>query len=520
MDQKNHSQNNVYFQDYKHTSPDERRADVKALNHNPDNSVIIISIIAVLGMLAAGGYYIFQNSTSVSELLSKHTQDNSNNDTIASTQVDTTDQESDFEPLDLDLIEGIDLVAEDLVEESRSAPHITEPQVSELKTGDTVKQPDVAEENWVTVKIQKGDSLSKIFDRLNLSHKDAIAVASSENMKSLNYLTVGQELEIEIDAEHKFTGLKYQVNQLKSLVVSKDTDGKFVTETHEVEPTVRIRDVTAPIQGNLFSTAEKLNISNRVIGKLSTIFRWDIDFARDIQNGDRFSVIFEEKYVGDEMMATGEILAAEFVINGNITRAIRHEDKDGNTHYYTPEGKSLKKAFMRNPLKFVNITSGFTHRRYHPVLKKWRAHKGVDYGAPRGTPIMTTADGVIEHIGRKNAYGKTIVINHGQGYSTLYAHMNSYNKGLKKGSRVKQGQIIGFVGRTGLATGNHLHYEFRVNGKHVNPLAVDLPRSLPIDSEELNKFIAQSEKWVRRLDALQGQSVASITSQTLIPPSI
>ncbi len=518
MDQKNHSQNDVYLHDYKYASPDDRRADVNTLNRNSNNSTIIVSIVAVVSMLAASGYYVFQNSNVVSEFLvdQKQNKDKTNHQD----QADTAIQETDFTPLDLDLIESINLV-----EEPRSTPIITEPQTTtvkapEIEAESSIQEPETVEENWVRVKIRKGDSLSKIFERLNLSHKDAIAVASSENMKSLNYLTVGQELEIEIDSEQQFAGLKYQVNRLKSLVVSKDADGKFVTQTHEVEPTVRIRDVTAPIQGNLFSTAEKLNISNRVIGKLSTIFRWDIDFARDIQNGDRFSVIFEEKYVGDEVMATGEILAAEFIINGNITRAIRHQDKDGNAHYYTPEGKSLKKAFMRNPLKFVNITSGFTHRRYHPKLKRWRAHKGVDYGAPRGTPIMTTADGVIEHLGRKNAYGKTIVINHGQGYSTLYAHMNGYKKGLKKGSKVKQGQIIGYVGRTGLATGNHLHYEFRVKGKHVNPLAVDLPRSLPIDSEELNEFIAQSEKWVRRLDVLQGQSVAYINSQTLIPPSI
>ena len=229
-------------------------------------------------------------------------------------------------------------------------------------------------------------------------------------------------------------------------------------------------------------------------------------------------MIFEEQYINDELIVTGDILAAEFIINGNITRAIRHKDEKGNSHYYTPEGKSLRKAFMRNPIKFAKVTSGFTKRRYHPVLKKWRAHKGVDYGAPKGTPIMATADGVISHLGRKGAYGKAIVIQHGKSYSSLYGHMNSFRKGLKNGGRVKQGQIIGYVGSTGLATGPHLHYEFRIDGKHVDPLAIDLPRSLPIDSDELSEFIAASEKWIRRLDALQGQPIAKVDADS--QPSI
>ena len=372
--------------------------------------------------------------------------------------------------------------------------------------------------NWISVKIKKGDSLSKIFNRLGLSHKEAIALASASNMKSLNYLTVGKKIEIKTTTDNEFASLKYKINKIKTIEVNKDESGEIVSTIEELEPQTRIKDVTAPIEDNLFSTADKLNIPNRIISKLSTIFRWDIDFARDIKQGDRFSLIFEEQYINDELIVSGDILAAEFIIDGNITRAIRHQDELGNSHYYTPEGKSLRKAFMRNPIKFAKVTSGFTKRRYHPVLKKWRAHKGVDYGAPKGTPIMATADGVISHIGRKGAYGKAIVINHGKSYSSLYGHMKGFRKGLKNGGRVKQGQIIGYVGSTGLATGPHLHYEFRIDGKHVDPLAVDLPRSLPIDSEELSEFIAASEKWIRRLDALQGQPIATVEATS--EPSI
>jgi len=502
----------MYLQDFKHTTTD-NLCTVNSSEEVKKTSALTYSCAAALiGLVAVGGYYAYQNPDSVSFVFSdsdKNSEQISGLEEISS--LEGLSDLSDIQPLDLDLIENIDLA-----EEPRPPTIIAEPQNAPQELA---VEPEEVINEWISVTIKKGDSLSKIFDRLNLSHKDAISLAATENLKSLNYLSVGQNLEIEVDQSKQFTGLRYQVNRLKSLVVSKDQTGEFLTETHEVEPTIRVRDVTAPILGNLFSTAENLNVSNRVISKLSSIFRWDIDFARDVQDGDRFSVIYEEKSVDDEVMSTGDILAAEFIINGKITRAIRHVDKDGNAHYYTPEGKSLKKAFMRNPLKYVNITSGFTHRRYHPVLKKWRAHKGVDYGAARGTPIMATADGVIKHIGRKNAYGKTVVLDHGEGYSTLYAHMSRYKKGLKNGSKVTQGQIIGYVGRTGLATGNHLHYEFRVNNKHVDPLAIELPRSLPINSDELNHFIAKSEKWVRRLDALQGQSVASLNS-SLTPPSI
>ena len=504
MDQKNRSQKSMYLKDFKHTNQEYSDTTSKSVEENSKNSFSTYLVISVLCLFAVGGYYSYQNPELISNQFSKTTQENNQ----------STDNNA-FEPLDLDLIENIELA-----QEPRTTAIIAEPQSDNIVSTESTLDAEIAEENWISVTIKKGDSLSKIFDRHNLSHKDAIGLATTENLKSLNYLMVGQNLEIQTGKDNSFKGLKYQVNRLKSIVVNKDSNGEFLTETHEVEPTVRIRDVTAPIEGNLFSTAENLNISNRVIGKLSSIFRWDIDFARDIQNGDRFSVIFQEKSVDGEVMATGDILAAEFIINGNIVRAIRHEDKDGDAHYYTPEGKSLKKAFMRNPLKFVNITSGFTHRRYHPVLKKWRAHKGVDYGAPSGTPIMTTADGTIQHLGRKGAYGKAIVINHGEGYSSLYGHLKNYKTGLRNGSKVKQGEIIGYVGQTGLATGNHLHYEFRIGGKHVDPLAVDLPRSLPINSDELNEFKMASKEWVRRLDALQGQSVAYLNSSLRSPPSI
>ena len=508
MNQKNHSQRNVHLQDLKNTTSSE----IYTVSNKSNSLIWSVLIIAAI-LFVAASIYNKNNNSGNEQTRSTNQIDESIYGTLSQTQPSQ-------QPLDLDEIESLSLDQERkpvavieqslVIDEESSQDKPTPPEDDSLVVDANRLNPE-PQLRWISVEIEKGDSLSKIFERLDLPHKDAIAIASDEQMKTLNYLIVGQKLEIKISSEGEFSGIKYRVNKLKTLEIDKTESGELVSKIEELEPLVRIRDVTAPIDNSLSNTALTLQIPNRVISKLSSIFRWDIDFARDIKEGDRFSLIFEEKFLGDELIETGDILAAEFIINGNITRAIRHQDANGNSQYYTPEGKSLRKAFMRNPIKFARVTSGFTKRRYHPVLKKWRAHKGVDYGAHKGTPIMATADGIINHIGRKGAYGKAVVINHGKDYSTLYGHMSGFRKGLKNGTRVTQGQIIGYVGSTGLATGPHLHYEFRIAGKHVDPLAIDLPRSLPIDSQELNEFIAASEKWIERLDALQGEPVASLS---------
>jgi murein DD-endopeptidase MepM/ murein hydrolase activator NlpD len=230
------------------------------------------------------------------------------------------------------------------------------------------------------------------------------------------------------------------------------------------------------------------------------IFAWDVDFALNLQDGDRFAVVFEKRLVDGKMVETGEILSAEFVNDGKVYTAVRFVDSRGEVAYYTPEGNGLRKAFLQTPLDFARISSHFSLGRKHPILNTIRAHKGVDYAASTGTPVKTTADGKITFLGNKNGYGKVVEISHGAKYSTLYAHLSKYKSGFKTGSTVKQGDVIGYVGQTGLATGPHLHYEFRIDGAHVNPETAKFPRSMPMDKAQLAKFKSQTQALVAELN--------------------
>ena len=236
--------------------------------------------------------------------------------------------------------------------------------------------------------------------------------------------------------------------------------------------------------------------------KLAEIFGWDIDFALDLRRGDSFSVIHEEKYWHGRKTADEPILAAEFVNRGRVFRAIAFRDANGYSTYYTPEGMSVRRPFLRTPMEFSRITSRFSSGRFHPILKKWRAHKGVDYGAPVGTPVRATATGRVRSLGWNGGYGKRVVIRHNATYSTVYAHLSRYNPKLHVGSFVDQGQTIGYVGATGLASGPHLHYEFQVNGVHRNPLTFRFPGSTPIALEQRDEFMRLANTWSARLDLI------------------
>jgi murein DD-endopeptidase MepM/ murein hydrolase activator NlpD len=245
-----------------------------------------------------------------------------------------------------------------------------------------------------------------------------------------------------------------------------------------------------------------------MIMELAAIFGWDIDFALDIRRGDHFTVVYQEYYLEGKKVRDGDILAAEFTNQGKSYRAIRYVDADGNAGFYTPEGLSLRKAFLRTPVKFSRISSRFTLHRKHPILNRIRAHKGVDYAAPRGTPIRATGDGKVVFRGRKGGYGRTIVIQHGSKYSTLYGHMSRYNGKVKLGRRVRQGQVIGYVGSSGLATGPHLHYEFRIDGVHRNPLTVKLPVAEPIAKRYRDDFQKLATPLIAQLELLTRSLVA------------
>jgi murein DD-endopeptidase MepM/ murein hydrolase activator NlpD len=243
--------------------------------------------------------------------------------------------------------------------------------------------------------------------------------------------------------------------------------------------------------------------------ELANIFGWDVDFALEIRSGDRFSLIYEEEYLDGQKYGNGPILAAEFINQGKTFRALRYEDEQGRSSYFSPDGKSMRKAFLRAPVDFRRISSRFTRSRWHPVLGKKRPHRGVDYAAAIGTPIKAAGDGRVIFRGKKGGYGNTVIIKHGSQYTTLYGHLSKFRRKVKNGSRVRQGQTIGYVGKTGLATGPHLHYEFRVNGTHRNPLTVKLPAAAPLKAKYRADFSKKSAPLLARLDLISDTMVAN-----------
>lgn len=276
---------------------------------------------------------------------------------------------------------------------------------------------------------------------------------------------------------------------------------------------IRLAYVAGTIERSLFEAGQEAGLSDPLIFKLAEIFGWDIDFALDVQPGDNFGVAYEQKFWLGRKIGDGPILAAEFSNQGTVYRAIGFRGPSGSIGYYTPEGQNLKRTFLRTPVKFSRVSSRFTKSRYHPILKLWRAHNGVDYAAPAGTPVRATASGRIISLGWNGGYGNTVVISHGGAFSTLYAHLSGHRANLKTGQRVEQGEVIGYVGKSGLATGAHLHYEFLVNGKHQNPLTFNFPGGDPIAPEVRDGFLQIANEWVSRLQLISSRHLATAATQ-------
>lgn len=353
----------------------------------------------------------------------------------------------------------------------------------------------------VAVKIRRGESLSHVFRRLGLNHGELLEiVASHPHNRQLTKLRTGESIRITYDSDQKVHELFYQPSLTKVLQITRNGDS-FDTELTTIPLESRQAFVHGKIRQSLFSAGKTSKVPGHLLHQLVSLFQWDIDFGRDIHNGDSFSILYEEKYLEGRKVSTGNILAAEFVNQGKAYRAVRYIDQHGNTEYYTPEGRNLKKRFIRTPVKFARISSKFSLGRWHPILHHMRKHNGVDYAAPTGTPIKATANGRIVFKGRKGGYGNAIVIDHGDKYSTLYGHMSAFAKNFHVGSRIRQGEVIGYVGMSGLATGPHLHYEFLVNGVHRDPLSSKLPTGEPIPASQLRKFRANSRLYLAHLQS-------------------
>lgn len=354
---------------------------------------------------------------------------------------------------------------------------------------------------WVSVRVKSGQTLSTVFDAEGLPPEEWIAVLRlGGDALRLKSIRAGDILKLRKDGD-RLAELNYVLDERRTLNVRRSGE---ILESVTLEATIEHRPTyaTASIENSLFLTGQNAGLSNGMIMQLADIFGYDIDFALDIRRGDRFTVIYEQLFKDGQKLRDGNILAAEFVNQGDTYRAVRYTSPDGTSAYYTPQGQSLRKAFLRTPLDFARVSSGFSLARRHPILNKIRAHKGVDYAAGTGTPIKASGDGRITFQGVKGGYGKVVVIRHGGSVETLYAHLSRYRAGLGVGSRVRQGQVIGYVGKTGLATAPHLHYEFLVGGVHKNPLKVVLPRANPLPQALLTKFQLSAAPLLAQLDSL------------------
>ena len=341
---------------------------------------------------------------------------------------------------------------------------------------------------WIEHEVRPGDSLAKIFRDNDLSPRLLQNILrSGKEATHLKTLRPKDKLRIHLNEEEQFAELHLQLDALRSVKFSATEVGIESTKVRK-ETEAMATAVSGVIDHTLFGSASKAGLPDAITMKMAKIFGWDIDFALEIRAGDKFTVIYEELWADGKQVGSGNVIAAEFVNQGRTHRAIRYKDSSGKADYYSPDGMPLRKTFFRTPVKFTRISSGFTNRRWHPVLKRARAHKGVDYAAPSGTPIIATGDATVEYSGWKSGYGRTVYLRHGRKYRTVYGHMSRIARGLKPGNRVRQGQIIGYVGQSGLATGPHLHYEFHVDGIHRNPLTVKAPISDPLPTKEMKRF--------------------------------
>ncbi|MEW6353485.1 MAG: peptidoglycan DD-metalloendopeptidase family protein [Pseudomonadota bacterium] len=365
----------------------------------------------------------------------------------------------------------------------------------------------LSEQDWHTLIVKRGDNLSSIFLRLGLDSQQLQDVLElGPETATLARLMPGETIRVRIGANKELQGLVYDVDE-NSLRIHREQDKlRAVGVKHDLE--TRLSYATGVIESSLFESGQQAGLSDNMILAMAEIFGWDVDFAQDLREGDSFTVLYEEQYLAGEKVRDGAIVAAEFTNRGKTYRAVRFTESDGVASYYTPEGLSMRKAFLRTPVKFTRISSGFTLARFHPILHRMRAHKGVDYAGPVGTPIKAASDGKVIFKGVKGGYGNTVILQHFGKYSTLYAHMAGFARGLKQGSSVRQGEIIGYLGKSGLATGPHLHYEFRVNGVHQNPLTVPLPKAEPIQAKYKNTFTKQARSLVAQMDMFKTSRLA------------
>lgn len=353
--------------------------------------------------------------------------------------------------------------------------------------------------------MRPGDSLARIFKRLKISPRELQAIIDSgPTAARLKRIYPGHQLTFLVTADRSLVSVSYTPGPLETLVFERQGDvfaAKHVTR--EPERVTAYRHAT--IDHSLFIASQRIGLDDDITLRFAQIFQWDIDFVLDIRKGDEFYVLFEEKYLDNKFIGFGDVLAAEFINQDEHYQAIRYVDENGDAGYFNPAGDSMRKAFLRAPVEFTRISSNFNLKRLHPIRKAVAPHRGIDYAAPTGTPILAAGDGRVVKATRNQASGNYVVVQHGEQFQTKYLHMSKFGRGVRKGAKVNQSQIIGYVGATGWATGPHLHYEFLVNGVHRNPRTVPMPKAKPIAPAERGRFEAHATPLLAMLDSYKQQ---------------
>ncbi|MBF0444031.1 MAG: peptidoglycan DD-metalloendopeptidase family protein [Magnetococcales bacterium] len=356
----------------------------------------------------------------------------------------------------------------------------------------------------VKVEIRRGDYLTGVLARRNISRATAVQLAKVTKpvFDLARYLKPGNELKLALSPDGTLSGLKYPMDDEHILWVTRDANNNFVAQIEKKEYDIRLETISGLVRGDgsLFLAGKHAGLTKVMAVKLAALFEWDVDFARDIRTGDRFTVIREAKYFENERVREGDIIAAEFVNQGKKYRAVQYTNPEGKVGYFDTKGRSMRKMFIRAPVDFSRISSKFAKRRKHPVLGFTRAHKGTDFAASTGTPVRASGQGRVIFAGRKGGFGNLVLVRHNNKYTTAYAHLKGISKDLNKNSRVKQGQVIGQVGMTGTATGPHLHYEIRVNGRQVDPLKIQLPAATPVPNKYMADFRLKTASLLARLN--------------------
>ncbi len=363
---------------------------------------------------------------------------------------------------------------------------------------------------WRQERVQAGDTIATLLSRLEVSNQDAANfLRDARSVNAIHQLVAGKVVHVQTTAAGELLLLRYFSGGSEQLAMEK-VRGAFKVSEQPVKLETHIQMKSGVIHSSLFAAVDGAGVPESVATQIVDILASDIDFHRDLRKGDRFTVVYDSLYGNGEPARAGRVLSVEFINQGTPHRAVYFQADNGESGYYTPDGENLRKAFLRSPLEFSRISSGFSSARFHPVLKTWRAHSGIDYAAPTGTRVKAAADGTVAVAGWQGGYGHVIILQHQGQYSTVYGHLSTFAKGLRQGQRVSQGDIIGHVGATGMATGPHLHYEFRFNGVQRDPLRVAMPAATPVAVKHMAAFYEYTKPLMARLDMLRGTNLAFV----------